>query len=559
MPPLERFVLAVLGYAVARLLQQQQRPIGEANQVEKTTEELARAYHQLAAAEETLVVSANLSAGARLQDLMDEALVPGTIATSALRAATSPARRDEARRESWAPACATVVESEPRRWVQRRCEAMVVKFIRQIIEDHDVLSPELSDHTKARRLRKLRHALETLGSMHNVVAPVFVRGRLGLPRGVRVRRAEEVRAMPWPSRRRRAPRLPGKLPLRRAFSGLVPPLRGPPLQPGELVHREGTAPRYFWFEPTGCDTRPGAPTLVYLHGGGFIVGSSVTNGEMVARIAAACGVRTLLVEYRRSPEARFPDALVDALGGIRAVLASGVPPERLLLGGDSAGGALALAALLTLERVDVVPRAAVLLSPLVDLDPARAYASDETDADIVPSYGLASKRAFRDMYHRTERRADHRALVSPAAASNRQLRSLRDTSILIHVGGREVLRDSICEWADRASRAGADVKVNIYDGECHAFQAFAFAPAWPDARRNVAEFVASVLAEPRLSRRAARRRHRRPQPAVDDAASSPPAVVAPSPIISSSSPPSSSSSSNAATRRVSKLLAIIRR
>lgn len=365
----------------------------------------------------------------RLQSLVGLAFVPPTIAASAIRAATAPSATSFPRRD-WPP-YATVVPASSR-WVGKLAESLVVRFVRQLLIDHDFLTKE---HTRMRRIRQLRRTTEALGRMHNLVAPVFVRGRFGLPGGVRVRRG---------------------------------------------------AKGHYWFEPKTDNDH----VLIYLHGGGFVIGSHGTNGEMVARIAAACNLRTLLVEYRRSPEARFPDALVDALNGVRAVLATGVDPGRVLLGGDSAGGTLVIATLLTLKKIGVRPKAAVLLSPFVDLDD-KQYDSENDDFDIVPSLDAVAKRRLRDLYFHTSMPRRPRGLVSPASASRKQLASLRGIPILVHVGGREILRDSICAWANKAVKAGADIQLTVFDDEIHAFAAFGFAPAWPEAQRDLAVFVAA--------------------------------------------------------------------
>ncbi|KAH8095095.1 carboxylic ester hydrolase [Aureococcus anophagefferens] len=121
-------------------------------------------------------------------------------------------------------------------------------------------SRALSPEARAARVARLRAATDFLGGAHNLIAPVFLKGRLGLDGGVAATRLDVDGA------------------------------------PDDAY--------YAWFEPTGTPRLNG--TLVYLHGGGFIIGSKATNGEMVARIAAACGVRTLFVAYRKLPEAPFP-------------------------------------------------------------------------------------------------------------------------------------------------------------------------------------------------------------------------------------------------------------
>ena len=167
---------------------------------------------------------------------------------------------------------------------------------------------------------------------------------------------------------------------------------------------------------------------------------------MVARVAAACGLRTLFVAYRKLPEAPFPGALVDALRGLSWALRT-TPPDRLVVGGDSAGAALALASLHFLrEAAGVTPAAAILLSPMVDVDSDISYASDARNVgpDLLPvGFAPPARREFLRLYAGAGgRRAlvDDGALVSPRAASTRQLRAL--PPLLVQCGACEVLLDS---------------------------------------------------------------------------------------------------------------------
>lgn len=131
-----------------------------------------------------------------------------------------------------------------------------------------------------------------------------------------------------------------------------------------------------------------AGRLLYLHGGGFTIGSSTSHRHMVAHIARAAGCATFLPDYRRAPEHPFPAALDDALAAYRALSAEG--PVRVA--GDSAGGGLALSLLHATARDGLPPPAAlVLLSPVGDLDLAQGSFQRHTDTELLIPEGWARR------------------------------------------------------------------------------------------------------------------------------------------------------------------------
>ena len=428
-------------------------------EVQRTCETLMSAY----LATEPWKPSNATDAWSRLlEEVVGTACVPGTIAATAARAFALAAwwSKQELVEEPVYPSWATIQRPEGP-WTKRLFEGAAVKFVRSLLRSHDVVQVELKPEVAAARIRHLRRTTEALGFVQNLVAPVLVKGRFGLRDGVVVRRETGV-------------------------------------------HKDT---RCVWFEPVGCDHSRG--TLIYLHGGGFLIGSAVTNGEMVARIADAVKLPTLLVEYRKSPEAQFPEALIDALRAVRYVILmqekmmkpSSPRRPRIVLGGDSAGGTLAFATLLALRRVDVFPKCVFLLSPLVDLD--ATYSSKSYPDDILPA-GLDdesdldegdSKPTIRDFYGRMPSKKKgftawrDASLLSPKAASRRELARIAETPLCVHVGGKELLCDSICTWADKAKAAGATVDLTVFPDEVHAFHAFGFAPAWDHAKTDLRNFV----------------------------------------------------------------------
>ena len=123
--------------------------------------------------------------------------------------------------------------------------------------------------------------------------------------------------------------------------------------------------------------------VLYLHGGGYVIGSPRSHRHLAAAIARAGRARALVLDYRLAPEHPFPAALEDAVAAYRWLLAQGTAPARLVVAGDSAGGGLTVATLVALrERGLPLPAAGVAISPWVDLTcSARSYA---TNAGVDP-------------------------------------------------------------------------------------------------------------------------------------------------------------------------------
>ena len=123
-----------------------------------------------------------------------------------------------------------------------------------------------------------------------------------------------------------------------------------------------------WLDGPGA--RPDRAVL-YLHGGGYVLGGVDSHRDLIARLSAATGARGLGLNYRLAPEHPFPAAVEDAVAAYRFLLAQGLAPERLAIAGDSAGGGLTAATLVALrDRKLPLPAAAALLSPWVDLEGA---------------------------------------------------------------------------------------------------------------------------------------------------------------------------------------------
>ncbi len=212
---------------------------------------------------------------------------------------------------------------------------------------------------------------------------------------------------------------------------------------------------------TPAEAAPGV--VLYLHGGGYVIGSRISHGGIAGTIAAASGRRTALPEYRLGPEHPYPAAVDDAVAAYRGLLERH-PAEHLAIAGDSAGGGLTVATLLALrDRGLPLPATGVCLSPWVDL--RCTTKSMRTRADVDPICRAEKLRHMADLYlDGTDPTAP---LASPALADFTGLPPL-----LVQVGDAEVLLDDSVAIERRARAAEVDVELEIWDDMVHVFQAF---------------------------------------------------------------------------------------
>ncbi|HJU29733.1 MAG TPA: alpha/beta hydrolase, partial [Candidatus Binataceae bacterium] len=140
-------------------------------------------------------------------------------------------------------------------------------------------------------------------------------------------------------------------------------------------------------------TAPGASddrVVLYLHGGGYVLGSIKTHRDLMGRIARAGHARVLGLNYRLAPEHPFPAAVEDAVAGYRWLMNQGVKPSRIAVAGDSAGGGLTIATLVAIRDAKLpMPAVGVCLSPWVDLEGIGESMTTRAKADpVVQREGL---------------------------------------------------------------------------------------------------------------------------------------------------------------------------
>lgn len=242
-----------------------------------------------------------------------------------------------------------------------------------------------------------------------------------------------------------------------------------------------------WLTPTSLLSRN--KIMIYLHGGGYVVGSPATHRSLVARLAKACSIRALSLDYRLAPEHPFPAALEDSLAVYHEIIDHGIPPENIILAGDSAGAGLALTTLIALrDDQHPLPAMALCISPWTDL--ALTGESIETCADIDPYISFESLQLnahyLGDSGTQHKFNNDPRSpLISPLYADFTGLPPL-----LIHVGTDEVLLSDSTRLAEQAKNAGVDVTLKIWDDMWHDFHMWA--PYLPEANQAIKEMAGFV-------------------------------------------------------------------
>lgn len=237
-----------------------------------------------------------------------------------------------------------------------------------------------------------------------------------------------------------------------------------------------------------AESSPDGGVLLYLHGGGYFACSAVSHRAYTTFFAQG-GFRVYAPDYRLAPENPFPAAVLDAVAAYRALRSEVAAPTPIAIGGDSAGGGLALATILKLRAEgDALPVAAVLFSPLTDFAGTgnSRMANDKRCAMFFGS-GLGFAR---DFYLGSSDPRD--PLASPLYADLKGLPPL-----LIHVGADETLRDDSTQFAERARAAGVPVELTVWPAVPHVWQLFhRFIPEGRKSLTAASQFLRKATAGP---------------------------------------------------------------
>jgi monoterpene epsilon-lactone hydrolase len=242
----------------------------------------------------------------------------------------------------------------------------------------------------------------------------------------------------------------------------------------EEVNADGV-PAEWLFVPGAVPGR----VILYVHGGGLVLGSPVTVRNATAYAARVAGAIGLLPDYRLAPEHVHPAALEDVLTTYRWLLASGTPPEGIVIAGESAGGWLVCGVLLALRDAgDPLPAAAVPISAMVDLEFSGESWSTNAEKDGFVTRELAVQNV--PMFLPGGDPAAH----SPTNANLAGLPPL-----LLQVGSSEVIRDDVTAFAEKARAAGVDVTLEIWEGMVHLWHTFSYLPEAQQALERMGQFV----------------------------------------------------------------------
>jgi acetyl esterase/lipase len=242
--------------------------------------------------------------------------------------------------------------------------------------------------------------------------------------------------------------------------------------------------------PAEWISTPGAANdrvVLYLHGGGYVLGSVNTHRELIARLSKAANARVLALNYRLAPEHPFPAPVEDATAAYRWLLSQGIKPNRVAVAGDSAGGGLTIATLVSIRDANLPsPAAGVCLSPWVDMEGLGETMTTRAQADpMVQKQGLVG---MAQLYLGGK---DPRSpLAAPLYADLKGLPPL-----FIQVGDAETLLDDSNRIAEKAKAAGVKVDLEVWPEMVHVWHMFASVlPEGQQAIEKIGKFVQAQTA-----------------------------------------------------------------
>jgi acetyl esterase/lipase len=229
---------------------------------------------------------------------------------------------------------------------------------------------------------------------------------------------------------------------------------------------------------------PADAALLYVHGGGYAIGSIATHRPMTTGIAKAFNGRVLSLDYRLAPEHPCPAAVDDAVAGYRFLLDQGIGPARIVIAGDSAGGGLTIAALQAIRDTGLpAPAGGWCLSPWADMTGASPTVASKAEEDL-----MLSKDSLLEFAAAYAGSNPHNPRATVLNASMTGLPPL-----FIQVGTAELLLGDAIALAAKASEANVNVTLETWPNMPHVFQMFAgmlsegraaiaHATAWCNAR-----------------------------------------------------------------------------
>ena len=226
--------------------------------------------------------------------------------------------------------------------------------------------------------------------------------------------------------------------------------------------------------------------ILFCHGGGFQIGSTLSHRSLMCRLAESAHTPVLGFDYRLAPEYRFPAAHEDCFAAYQALIAQKIPPEKIVVAGDSAGGNLALGVALKAREAGLgMPAALVLISPWLDT-------SLRGDSYI--------SRAKEDLFSKPDQlKAMARTYLGRGGDATDPLMNPLDADLtglpplFIHAGDYDITRDDSVLLAQRAERAGLPCTLKIWPEMFHHFQVFAELPEAATSLEEIGAFIRSAL------------------------------------------------------------------
>ena len=240
--------------------------------------------------------------------------------------------------------------------------------------------------------------------------------------------------------------------------------------------------------PGGSVDRIGADgekslTLLYLHGGAFCWHNPSLYRGFASRLCQSLGASAYLPDYRLAPEHPFPAAVNDCIETYRWLLEQpGVEPRRLVIAGDSAGGALVLTTLMQARDQGLpLPACAVAISPLTDATGSGPSVVENAERDV-----LFTPQALEVVlqWYLPESVGPTDPLVSPLLGDLKGFPPL-----LLQVGETEMLRDDSVRFADKIVESGGVAESQVWSDMSHTFQLMHWLPESQQALQKIADFV----------------------------------------------------------------------
>lgn len=273
----------------------------------------------------------------------------------------------------------------------------------------------------------------------------------------------------------------------------LPTVPNVPMPPPPIVAGRGRAEGSTDADVENTPTSRRERVIYYVHGGAYYVGNAATHRLVTVGVSKACNARVFAITYRLAPEAAFPLPLLDVLHGYLRLLAPplSIPPENIVIMGDSAGGGLSLALCMYLrDNGFQLPSGLVLMSPWVDLTMSCGSWDENADSDVVPGLQADDHLNPVGCYLGPEGLGSY--LTHPYASPLfGDLHGL--PPMLIQSGDSEVLRDEITLLAHKLTLSGVQVTHELYEDMVHVFQMFTWLPATQAAINSVGRWVRQTL------------------------------------------------------------------